>query len=72
MDVEEAIICCEDGPLVIELIRKKGLLAMLFMLCVLDEALFDVDALSSVCSVDSVASSLFFRIGLIIRGPSLW
>lgn len=43
MDVEEAIIRREDDRLVIEPIRKKGLLATLSTLRALDETLPDVD-----------------------------
>lgn len=43
MDAEEAIIRREDNRLVIEPIRKKGLLATLSTLRALDEPLPDVD-----------------------------
>lgn len=43
MDAEEAIIRREEGRLVIEPIRKKGLLATLSTLRALDETLPDVD-----------------------------
>lgn len=43
MDAEEAIIRREDDRRVIEPIRKKGLLATLSTLSVLDEAFPDVD-----------------------------
>lgn len=43
LDAEEAIIRREDDRLVIEPIRKKGLLATLSTLSVLDEAFPDID-----------------------------
>ncbi|WP_296750631.1 AbrB/MazE/SpoVT family DNA-binding domain-containing protein [Thiobacillus sp.] len=43
MDAEEAIIRREDDRLVIEPIRKKGLLATLSTLRALDEAFPDID-----------------------------
>jgi antitoxin VapB len=44
MDAEEAIIRREDNRLVIEPIRKKGLLATLSTLRALDEDFSDIDA----------------------------
>lgn len=43
LDAEEAIIRREDDRLVIEPIRKKGLLATLATLCALDEDFPDID-----------------------------
>lgn len=43
MDAEEAIIRREDDRLVIEPIRKKGLLVTLSGLCALDVELPDID-----------------------------
>lgn len=43
LDAEEAIIRREDDRLVIEPIRKKGLLATLSTLSALDEAFPDID-----------------------------
>ncbi|MDO9461757.1 MAG: AbrB/MazE/SpoVT family DNA-binding domain-containing protein [Alphaproteobacteria bacterium] len=53
MDAEEAIIRREDDRLVIEPIRKKGLLATLSTLRALDEAFPDVD--KGVLPLDDVA-----------------
>lgn len=43
LDADEAIIRREDDRLVIEPIRKKGLLATLSTLCALDEEFPDID-----------------------------
>ena len=44
LDAEEAIIRREDDRLVIEPIRKKGLLATLSSLCAMDEVFPDIDS----------------------------
>lgn len=53
MDAEEAIIRREGDRLVIEPIRKKGLLATLSTLRALDEAFHDVD--KGILPLDDVA-----------------
>jgi antitoxin VapB len=52
LDAEEAIIRREDDRLVIEPIRKKGLLATLSSLRVMDETFPDID--SGVLPLDDV------------------
>ncbi|MEW5892263.1 MAG: AbrB/MazE/SpoVT family DNA-binding domain-containing protein [Pseudomonadota bacterium] len=44
LDAEEAVMRREEGRLIIEPVRRKGLLALLSTLPPLDEALADVDA----------------------------
>ena len=44
LDAEEAVMRREEGRLIIEPVRRKGLLALLATLPPLDETLADVDA----------------------------